>query len=702
MAVQTTIKVRRDTATNWSGTNPTLAAGEFGFDTTNKRLKVGDGSLAWNSLGFLKAATATTLETARLINNVSFDGSADITVTADATTLTGTTLKSTVVNSSLTKVGALSSGTAGFVKVDASGNLTSDGTTYLASTTIGSTVQGYDADLQAIGALTATAGYLKKTAANTWTLANETYLLAGAIGSTVQAWDTDLDSIAALTGTNGYLKKTSGVWGLDTTTVLGSGSIGTTVQAWDADLDAIAALAGTTGLLSKTAANTWALDTNSYVQSTGLNGYTTYVGTTAITLARASANLALTGITAVTFPGSTSGSVQLKAAAVAGTGTVATLPATTGTLITTGDTGTVTDGMLAGSITKTKITGTAVTVADTGTVTDAMLAGSITKTKITGTAVTVADTGTVTNTMLAGSIAVSKLLSSSVTIGNSTATLGGSALTNITGLGSLTVVSNGTGNIPLHITGNASQLAPYLSVFTNGGATLFQINSSGSASFGSDVSATNGVITGGSFVGTGLTLSYTGGTIEFYGNSTTAGTGTITNAPGVYSGRASASYFCSITASLATTTTSSPGMEYYVTSNTSTAAYLQTFTSTGGVRGSISLTSSGVTFSTVSDYRLKENVEPLTGGIARLKQLKPSTFNFIGADTDHEGFLAHELQEVVPIAVTGTKDGVDEDNNPDYQGVDLGKVVPLLTVALQEAVAKIESLETRIAVLEGR
>lgn len=700
MAVQTTIKVRRDTATNWSTTNPTLAAGEFGLDTTNARLKIGDGTTAWNSLGFLKAATATTLETTRAINGVNFNGSADITVTAAAGTLTGDTLKSTILYSSLTKVGALSSGTAGFVKVDTSGNLTSDSATYLASTTIGSTVQGYDADLAAIAALSGTAGYLKKTAANTWALANETYILSSAIGSTVQAWDADLDSIAALSGTNGYLKKTSGVWGLDTTAVLGSGSIGTTVQAWDADLDAIAALTGTSGLLSKTAADTWALDTNSYVQTTGLGGYTTYIGTTAITLARSSANLGLTGITAVTFPGSSSGSVQLKAAAVAGTGTVATLPATTGTLITTGDTGTVTDGMLAGSITATKITGTAITAADTGTVTSAMLAGSIAKTKITGTAITAADTGTVTNTMLAGSIAVTKLLSSSVTLGSTSLTLGGSAVTSVAGLKSLALTDVGNGsNGGLYMVGASSMTYPYVNILDAASNSLLFIAQDGRVDVGSEFNSYNtGILTSPTIDG----LATFNSSISFAGMSTLNGSNTITNVPSTYGSSASPSYYCSVYQPTANTSTGAVGMEFRVSSNTSSAAYLQTFSSTAGVKGSISLTSSGVAFNATSDYRLKENVEPLTGGITRLKQLKPSTFNFIGSDVDTEGFIAHELQAVVPIAVTGTKDGVDADNNPDYQGVDLSKVVPLLTAALQEAVAKIESLETRIAVLEGR
>ena len=113
-----------------------------------------------------------------------------------------------------------------------------------------------------------------------------------------------------------------------------------------------------------------------------------------------------------------------------------------------------------------------------------------------------------------------------------------------------------------------------------------------------------------------------------------------------------------------------------------------------------SITQNGTTatsYNTSSDYRLKENVTPVPNGITRLLQLKPSRFNFI-ADPDRtvDGFIAHEVQATVPEAITGEKDAVDDDGNPIYQGIDQSKLVPLLTAALQEAIAKIEALETRL------
>jgi hypothetical protein len=132
----------------------------------------------------------------------------------------------------------------------------------------------------------------------------------------------------------------------------------------------------------------------------------------------------------------------------------------------------------------------------------------------------------------------------------------------------------------------------------------------------------------------------------------------------------------------------------------------------------------GVTYNTSSDYRLKENVAPMSGSIDRLKQLKPSTWSWVQDGSHGEGFIAHEAQTVVPESVHGTKDAMrteeyevtpavlDDDDNvvteavmgtrevPDYQGIDQSKLVPLLTAALQEAIQQIETLTTRVEALE--
>lgn len=118
--------------------------------------------------------------------------------------------------------------------------------------------------------------------------------------------------------------------------------------------------------------------------------------------------------------------------------------------------------------------------------------------------------------------------------------------------------------------------------------------------------------------------------------------------------------------------------------------------------GSISVTGSATAYNESSDYRLKENIVDMTDGITRVKQLQPRRFNFIvNPDTTVDGFIAHEAQAVVPEAVTGTHDEVDENGDPVMQGIDKSKIVPLLTAALQEAIAKIETLETKVAALEA-
>ena len=118
--------------------------------------------------------------------------------------------------------------------------------------------------------------------------------------------------------------------------------------------------------------------------------------------------------------------------------------------------------------------------------------------------------------------------------------------------------------------------------------------------------------------------------------------------------------------------------------------------------GSITYGGGSTAYNTSSDYRLKENVTPISDGITRLKTLKPSRFNFkVDKDTTVDGFLAHEVSSIVPEAITGSKDEVDSDNNPVYQQIDQSKIVPVLTAALQEAIAKIETLETKVAALEG-
>ena len=136
--------------------------------------------------------------------------------------------------------------------------------------------------------------------------------------------------------------------------------------------------------------------------------------------------------------------------------------------------------------------------------------------------------------------------------------------------------------------------------------------------------------------------------------------------------------------------------------NTTGVTILRNYNSSDVFVGGITVDTTSTSFSTSSDYRLKENVVALTGAIDRVNQLRVCRFNFIAEPSKTvDGFLAHEAQAVVPECVTGEKDAVDADGNPIYQGIDQSKLVPLLTAALQEAVAEIKALKDRVTALEG-
>lgn len=109
--------------------------------------------------------------------------------------------------------------------------------------------------------------------------------------------------------------------------------------------------------------------------------------------------------------------------------------------------------------------------------------------------------------------------------------------------------------------------------------------------------------------------------------------------------------------------------------------------------GSISVTTTATAYNVSSDHRLKEEVQPLAGGLSKISDLQPVKFKWKLDGSSGQGFIAHQLQAVVPEAVTGGKDATDEEGNPEYQGVDASKLVPYLVSAVQELKARIEELE---------
>jgi len=171
---------------------------------------------------------------------------------------------------------------------------------------------------------------------------------------------------------------------------------------------------------------------------------------------------------------------------------------------------------------------------------------------------------------------------------------------------------------------------------------------------------------------------------------------------------------------------------YHGYTATGNATAMMFHNSGGSTVGTITMTASATSYNTSSDYRLKENITPVQGAGDIVKAMQPVTYTFKSDGSWHDGFLAHELQELHPRAVVGEKDAMKDEEYevtpaveatyddegveltpavpavmgtrsvPDYQGVDYSKLTPILTAALQEALNKIEVLEAQNAAFEAR
>jgi hypothetical protein len=142
--------------------------------------------------------------------------------------------------------------------------------------------------------------------------------------------------------------------------------------------------------------------------------------------------------------------------------------------------------------------------------------------------------------------------------------------------------------------------------------------------------------------------------------------------------------------------------------NTTSGNNIFFYTDNGSARvtaGFISSNGATTLYNAASDYRLKENIQPMTGALAKVIQLKPVTFDwkdeFAGTQKNSQGFIAHELAEVCSQAVTGEKDAIDANGNPKYQGIDTSVLVATLVASIQEQQALITQLTARITALEG-
>ena len=236
----------------------------------------------------------------------------------------------------------------------------------------------------------------------------------------------------------------------------------------------------------------------------------------------------------------------------------------------------------------------------------------------------------------------------------------------------------------------------------SGTLTFYPINSSGDAlaamrlSSAGDATVTTGNlvigtsgkgVTSGNFsLGLGANGSTSAVLIDTSGNLLVGTTSAIQ----------SGNYSCSFAGNL------SNGIVLQTTFASTGTDFVRCVNSAGTAIGNI--TQNGATtvaYNTSSDYRLKNTITAMTGALAKVALLKPVTYKWNADGSNGEGFIAHELAEVVPDCVSGEKDGLDKDGNPKYQGIDTSFLVATLTAAIQEQQALIIQLQADVAALKG-
>lgn len=239
----------------------------------------------------------------------------------------------------------------------------------------------------------------------------------------------------------------------------------------------------------------------------------------------------------------------------------------------------------------------------------------------------------------------------------------------------------------------------------NPAATTFVVNNSGNVGIGTGSPSVKLNVSDGTV---GMQVNPSGG-VGYYG--------TITNHPVAFSTNSQERMRITSGGTLAVNGTaqiqyevlgvnfnqaSQVGMTLKNNSGTNTGGFISFYNSSGTQQGAIIQSSSTVTaYQTSSDYRLKENVEPLKNALDIVSKLNPVTYTWKTDGSAGEGFIAHELQEYFPDAVSGTKDAVDADGNPIYQGIDTSFLVATLTAAIKEQQELIIQLQADVAALKG-
>ena len=268
--------------------------------------------------------------------------------------------------------------------------------------------------------------------------------------------------------------------------------------------------------------------------------------------------------------------------------------------------------------------------------------------------------------------------------------------------------------------------------FAEGGTESMRLDSSGTVGIGtsspdnklhvSQASSDFQVrVTGTSAANAGAIRAYNaGGEASVFGTTGSSNTGyganlgvlgTVTNIPQVFvtNNTERARIDSSGTVIVNSTSKQNGDVKFSVTANSGAAMetkftgdyYALLIYRNANLYGSIYQSGTSTAYNTTSDYRLKEDVQPMIGALAVISELKPVTYKWKENGLGGQGFIAHELAEVVPDCVTGEKDALDENGNALYQGIDTSFLVATLTAAIQEQQAMIEILQAEVALLKG-
>ena len=495
-----------------------------------------------------------------------------------------------------------------------------------------------------------------------------TAVSAGAIDSTPIGGTTP----AAGAFTTGTFSSTLGVTGVAT---LGNGAILGTPASMTAT--------NITGTASGFTAGTVTTNAN-------LTGGVTSVGNTATVVTNANLTGGVTSVgnaaTVVTNANLTGGVTSVGNAA-----TVVTNANLTGGVTSVGNAATVvTNADLTGDVTSvgnaTAIAAGVIVNADinaSAAIVDTKLATISTASKVSNSATTAASANT-------ASAIVARDARGNFTAGTITAALTGTASGNLVSGGALGTPSSGT---VTNLTGTAS-----ININGTVGATTATTGSFTTVAASSTVTGAKLIPTGSSATGNGMYLATTdilafstaGVERMRIGSAGSVAIGTTGTASALLNVGASASAIPSLQTRRDSTTIS----PFYIVNAGASGPFAQ-FEGNGAVNGSITFSGATTAYNTSSDYRLKEQVQPMVGALARVVALKPVTFKWKADGLSGQGFIAHELQEVCPDAVTGAKDAVKVNQegveSPDHQGVDTSFLVATLVSAIQELKAEFDA-----------